>query len=129
VVEIGVLEDDRRRLAAELSVTGISLSGGEAASAGRRRAAGERHLLHQRMLRSLADHRAFARHDAHDAFRHAACSQMRPSSRAASGVTSAGFTTTAFRRRAGASFCASLAIGEFHGVIAAITPSARARSS
>ncbi len=40
------------------------------------------------------------------------------------GVTSAGFSTTALpAASAGASFCASLAIGEFHGVIAAITPS------
>ena len=53
-----------------------------------------------------------------------ASSQMRPSSRAASGVTSAGFTITALpAARAGASFCASLAIGEFQGVIAATTPS------
>ena len=37
--------------------------------------------------------------------------------------TSAGFTTTALpAASAGASFCASLAIGEFHGVIAATTP-------
>src|SRR5262249_47593626 len=48
---------------------------------------------------------------------------MRPSSSAASGVTSAGLTTTALpAASAGASFCASLAIGEFHGVIAAMTP-------
>ncbi len=53
-----------------------------------------------------------------------ACSQILPSSRAASGVTSAGFTTTALpAASAGASFCASLAIGEFQGVIAATTPS------
>ena len=52
-----------------------------------------------------------------------ACSQMRPSSSAASGVTSAGFTITALpAASAGASFCASLAIGEFHGVMAAMTP-------
>jgi hypothetical protein len=38
-------------------------------------------------------------------------------------VTSAGFTTTALpAASAGASFCASLAMGEFHGVMAATTP-------
>ena len=48
---------------------------------------------------------------------------MRASSSDASGVTSAGFSTTALpAASAGASFCASLAIGEFHGVIAATTP-------
>ncbi|MCY1294284.1 hypothetical protein D9M70_435760 [compost metagenome] len=52
-----------------------------------------------------------------------ASSQMRASSSAISGVTSAGLTTTALpAANAGAIFCASLAIGEFHGVIAATTP-------
>jgi hypothetical protein len=38
-------------------------------------------------------------------------------------VTSAGLTTTALpAASAGAIFCASLAIGEFHGVMAATTP-------
>ena len=51
------------------------------------------------------------------------CSQMRASSSAASGVISAGLTTTALpAASAGAIFCASLAIGEFQGVIAAMTP-------
>ena len=40
------------------------------------------------------------------------------------GVISAGLNTTAQpAARAGASFCASLAIGEFHGVMAPTTPS------
>ena len=48
---------------------------------------------------------------------------MRASASETSGVTSAGFNTTALPpASAGASFCASEAIGEFHGVIAAITP-------
>ena len=52
-----------------------------------------------------------------------AASQMRPSSSATSGVTPAGFRITAQpAASAGASFCASDAIGEFHGVIAATTP-------
>jgi len=52
-----------------------------------------------------------------------ASSQMRASCRASSGVISAGLITTALpAARAGATFCASLAIGEFHGVIAATTP-------
>ncbi|MNY23275.1 hypothetical protein D3C86_1569320 [compost metagenome] len=52
-----------------------------------------------------------------------ASSQMRARARAASGVISAGLTTTALpAARAGASFCASEAIGEFHGVMAATTP-------
>ncbi len=41
-----------------------------------------------------------------------------------SGVASAGLRITAFPAAiAGATFCISLAIGEFHGVIAATTPS------
>lgn len=53
-----------------------------------------------------------------------ACSQSRASASDASGVTSAGFSTTALpAASAGPSFCASEAIGEFHGVIAATTPS------
>ncbi len=52
-----------------------------------------------------------------------ASSQIRASSSAISGVTSAGLTTTALpAASAGASFCASLAMGEFHGVMAATTP-------
>ena len=47
----------------------------------------------------------------------------RPSASDTSGVHSAGFSTTALpAARAGAIFCASLAIGEFHGVIAPTTP-------
>ncbi len=53
-----------------------------------------------------------------------ASSQMRASASEASGVTSAGFKMTALpAASAGASFCASEAMGEFHGVIAATTPS------
>ena len=52
-----------------------------------------------------------------------ACSHRRASSSAISGVTSAGLMTTALpAASAGATFCASLATGEFHGVIAATTP-------
>ena len=52
-----------------------------------------------------------------------AASQMRASSSAIKGVISAGLTTTALpAASAGAIFCASLAIGEFHGVMAATTP-------
>ncbi|MNM99248.1 hypothetical protein D3C81_1118010 [compost metagenome] len=52
-----------------------------------------------------------------------ASSQIAASSSAISGVTSAGLTTTALpAASAGAIFCASLAIGEFHGVMAATTP-------
>ncbi len=54
-----------------------------------------------------------------------ASSQILASSSAINGVTSAGLTTTALpAASAGAIFCASLAIGEFHGVIAATTPMA-----
>ncbi|MNE76071.1 hypothetical protein D3C80_1722840 [compost metagenome] len=52
-----------------------------------------------------------------------ASSQICASCRASSGVISAGLITTALpAARAGATFCASLAIGEFHGVMAATTP-------
>ena len=52
-----------------------------------------------------------------------ASSQIFASSSASSGVASAGLTTTALpAASAGASFCASLAMGEFHGVMAATTP-------
>jgi hypothetical protein len=47
----------------------------------------------------------------------------RPSASDTSGVHSAGLSTTALpAASAGAIFCASLAIGEFHGVIAPTTP-------
>lgn len=47
----------------------------------------------------------------------------RPSASATSGVHSAGLRTTAFpAASAGAIFCASLAMGEFHGVMAPTTP-------
>ena len=53
-----------------------------------------------------------------------AASAIRASSIAMRGVISAGLNTTAQpAANAGASFCASLAIGEFHGVIAPTTPS------
>ena len=49
---------------------------------------------------------------------------MRASSMAMRGVISAGLNTTAQpAASAGASFCASLAIGEFQGVMAPTTPS------
>ncbi|SXB94693.1 Uncharacterised protein [Klebsiella pneumoniae] len=52
-----------------------------------------------------------------------ACSKIFASSSAMSGVASAGLRITAFPAAiAGATFCISLAIGEFHGVIAATTP-------
>ena len=52
-----------------------------------------------------------------------ACSQIFANSNASSGVTSAGLTMTALpAASAGASFCASLAMGEFQGVMAATTP-------
>ena len=52
-----------------------------------------------------------------------ASSAMRPSASAAQGVSSEGFRMTALpAASAGATFCASLVIGEFHGVIAATTP-------
>jgi hypothetical protein len=48
---------------------------------------------------------------------------MRASSSETSGLHEAGFRITALpAASAGAIFCASLAIGEFHGVIAATTP-------
>lgn len=47
----------------------------------------------------------------------------RPSASETSGVHSAGFSRTALPpARAGASFCASLATGEFQGLIAPMTP-------
>ena len=53
-----------------------------------------------------------------------ASSQIFASSMAMRGVISAGLNTTAQpAASAGASFCASLAMGEFHGVIAPTTPS------
>jgi hypothetical protein len=53
-----------------------------------------------------------------------ACSAMRASSMAMRGVISAGLITMAHpAASAGAIFCASLAIGEFQGVIAPTTPS------
>ena len=53
-----------------------------------------------------------------------AASAMRASSMAMRGVISAGLTTMAQpAANAGAIFCASLAMGEFHGVIAPTTPS------
>lgn len=49
--------------------------------------------------------------------------QIRPRSSAGEDVTSDGFSTTALPAAiAGASFCASMVSGEFHGVIAATTP-------
>ena len=52
------------------------------------------------------------------------CSQMRANASAANGVISAGLTTMALpAASAGAIFCASLAMGEFQGVMAATTPS------
>lgn len=52
-----------------------------------------------------------------------ACSNSSASFSAISGVASAGLSTTALpAASAGATFCISLAIGEFHGVMAAITP-------
>ena len=48
---------------------------------------------------------------------------MRPSSSADDGVNSDGFRITALpAASAGATFCASIVSGEFHGVIAATTP-------
>ena len=53
-----------------------------------------------------------------------ACWQILASSRAMRGVISAGLNTMAQpAASAGASFCASLAMGEFQGVIAPTTPS------
>ena len=52
-----------------------------------------------------------------------ASSATRPSSSAGDGVSSEGFRITALpAASAGATFCASIVIGEFHGVIAATTP-------
>ena len=52
-----------------------------------------------------------------------AASATRPSSSAADGVNSDGFRITALpAASAGATFCASIVSGEFHGVIAATTP-------
>jgi hypothetical protein len=49
--------------------------------------------------------------------------QMRPSANDTPEVTSEGFSTTALPApSAGASFCAPKVSGEFHGVIAAMTP-------
>ena len=52
-----------------------------------------------------------------------ASSAMRPSSSAVDGVNSDGFRITALpAASAGATFCASMVIGEFQGVMAATTP-------
>ena len=52
-----------------------------------------------------------------------ASSAMRPSSRAGDDVTSDGLRMTALpAASAGATFCASMVSGEFHGVIASTTP-------
>ena len=52
-----------------------------------------------------------------------ASSATRPSSSAGEGVISEGFRMTALpAASAGATFCASMVSGEFHGVIAATTP-------
>lgn len=59
-----------------------------------------------------------------------ASAQMRASSSASWGVSSDGLSSTALpAASAGAAFCASFMMGEFHGVMAAITPNGSASAS
>lgn len=126
LVEIGIGKDDVGRLAAQFEETGMIFS---AATAPIRRPVAVPPVKVTLAIPGWAtraapvmapvpgntDSRPFGR---------PASSHSFASSSASSGVNSDGLTITAFpAARAGATFCASLAIGEFHGVMAAITPS------
>lgn len=124
--DIGILQHDGRRFAAQLQrgrdqffrrhVRQMTARGGTA---------GKGNFAHARMTRQrIANHRAFARQHAQQPGGQPGLFKIRASSSAISGVASAGLRITAFPAAiAGATFCISLAIGEFHGVMAATTPS------
>ena len=128
-VEVGVVEDDERRVAAELERDLLQLRRAlphqELADLGR---AGEPELAHERVRRHLAADRGRvlggARHDGEHA---RAAGPPRSASAATasadSGVCSAGFSTIVQpAASAGAVFRVGIAAGKFQGVIPAVTP-------
>ena len=124
LVERAVVEDDVRRLAAELERQLLAGAGepplDRLADLGR---AGERDLVDvgvdERGARA-----AVAGDDVDDARRQLGLAQTSQKSSAVSGVVSAGFSTTVFpAASAGAIFHASISSGKFHGMIWPATPS------
>lgn len=118
-IEIGVLEHDVRRLAAEFQRGGNEPVGADAADgAPGAGATGERHHAHARMLHQRdAGIAAEAGHHIEDAGGAGpASAAMRATGMAAVGVTSDGFTMMALpAASAGATFWASMVSGEFKG--------------
>ena len=124
-LEVGIVEHDQRRVAAELERDlldrACALRHQLLADLGR---AGEGELADDRVRRELvADDRRLARHDVEDARRQARRSPSSASASAESGVALAGLSTIVQpAASAGPALRGIIAIGKFHGVIAAQTP-------
>ena len=124
-IRVCIGKDDGRRFAAELQRHRHELVGCLARDAAAHRgSAGERHLADRGMRdEEIATMEPAPGSVENSPFGRPASSMMRASSSDTSGLQEAGLSSTALpAASAGAIFCASLAIGEFHGVIAATTP-------
>ena len=130
IVEDGVLQDDVGRLAAEFERHGLDRARGQFINAlPGPVAAGEGDFRDLRMRnKPLADLRSEACHDVDDARREPGLLEEPPNSSAETDENSDGFQTTVLpAASAGASFHVASRSGEFHGVIAATTPSGSSR--
>ena len=125
-LEVGVVEDDQRRVAAELERDLLhgrrALREQQPPDLGRAR---EAECAHGRAVRDhVADHRRLAGDDVEDARRAVPRgARARPAPAPSSGVSVAGLSTSVQpAASAGPALRVIIAIGKFHGVIAAATP-------